>query len=80
MPDANEEYLMRTSLYAAMAAVFLGSSLFIGGAQIANAGPATETSAVSRECSAKADEQKLAGKPRKSFRSKCMREAKKMNK
>jgi hypothetical protein len=37
----------------------------------------TGRTAISKECSAKADEQKLTGKPRRTFRSKCMREAKK---
>jgi hypothetical protein len=39
--------------------------------------PKTGRSAISKECSAKADEQKLHGKDRRKFRSKCIRDAKK---
>lgn len=35
---------------------------------------AKERTALSKECSAKADEQKLHGKERRAFRSKCKRE------
>ena len=37
----------------------------------------TGRTAISKECSAKADEQKLTGKPRRTFRSKCIRDSKK---
>ena len=37
----------------------------------------TGRTAISKECSAKADEQKLTGKPRRAFRSKCIRDSKK---
>lgn len=36
-----------------------------------------ERSAISKECSAKATEQKLHGKERRKFRSQCMRDASK---
>ncbi len=39
--------------------------------------PKTGRTTISKECSAKADEQKLHGKDRRKFRSKCMRDAKK---
>jgi psiF repeat len=39
--------------------------------------PKTGRTAVSKECSAKADEQKLHGKERRKFRSKCIKDARK---
>ncbi len=39
--------------------------------------PKTGRTAISKECSAKADEQKLHGKERRKFRSSCMRDARK---
>jgi hypothetical protein len=39
--------------------------------------PKTGRSAISKECSTKADEQKLHGKERRKFRSKCIKDAKK---
>ncbi len=62
----------RTAL-AALAIVF-GAGVFATGAT-GQAAPKPERSAISKDCSAKADAQKLHGKERRAFRSKCKREA-----
>jgi hypothetical protein len=63
------------ALLAAAAGVFALSFAFAGSAsaQVAKTG----RTAISKECSAKADEQKLKGKERRKFRSSCIRDAKK---
>ena len=55
----------------------LALSVAFAGQASAQQSPKTGRTAISKECSAKADEQKLTGKPRRTFRSKCIREAKK---
>ena len=65
----------RLALLAAGAGVFALSLAFAGGASAQTA--KTGRTAISKECSAKADEQKLHGKERRKFRSTCIRNAKK---
>ncbi|MEZ5908098.1 MAG: PsiF family protein [Hyphomicrobiaceae bacterium] len=56
-------------------------TLAAGAASAQTAAPAKKAkpapSAASKECSRQADEQKLKGKKRKSFRSKCLKDMKK---
>lgn len=63
---------LQKSAVAAIAVLF-GAGLFATGA-FAQAAPKPQ-SAISKECSAKADAQKLHGKERKDFRTKCKRDA-----
>jgi hypothetical protein len=65
------------SLYksAFIAASFaLGVSALVASGGISHASTKAERSAISKECSSKADAQKLHGKERRAFRSKCKRE------
>jgi hypothetical protein len=64
---------LQKSAITAMALLF-GAGLFATGA-LAQAAPKKERSAISKECSAKADAQNLHGKERKVFRTKCKRDA-----
>lgn len=52
----------------------LGAALLAAGDGHAAAATKKERTALSKECSAKADAQKLHGKERRVFRSKCKRE------
>jgi len=65
--------LSKSAIIAATVAFGFGALLAGGG--IGHAAPKPERSAISKECSAKADAQKLHGKERRAFRSKCKREA-----
>lgn len=65
------------SLYksAFIAASFaLGFGVLAATGSIGHAATKAERSAISKDCSAKADAQKLHGKERRAFRSKCKRE------
>jgi hypothetical protein len=66
---------VKTLMAASAAVLLLGASH--GWAQKA---PPKPRSAASLHCSAEADKKGLHGKPRKSFRAKCLREAKKATK
>lgn len=69
-----------TKTVSALAAGFgaLALCLAVSATSPAQAAKAkAERSAISKECSAKANEQKLHGKERRKFRSQCMRDAKK---
>lgn len=55
----------------------LALSVAFAGQASAQTSPKTGRTAISKECSAKADEQKLHGKDRRKFRSKCMKDARK---
>ena len=73
-PDlrAGEEHMITNTLLAAACAGLLFSTTALV-ASTALAEAAKARSAKSIECSKQADTQKLHGKGRKSFRSKCMR-------
>jgi hypothetical protein len=65
------------SLYksAFIAASFaLGVGALVAGGSVSHASTKAERTAISKDCSAKADAQKLHGKERRAFRSKCKRE------
>lgn len=62
-------------LAAGLGAIAL-SVAFTAGAS-AQVTPKTGRTTISKECSAKADEQKLHGKERRKFRSSCIRDSKK---
>jgi hypothetical protein len=53
----------------------LGISALLAGGGIGHASTKAERTAISKDCSSKADAQKLHGKERRAFRSKCKREA-----
>ncbi|HWV51228.1 PsiF family protein [Pseudorhodoplanes sp.] len=61
------------SAIIAAALAFSVGTLVAGG--ISHAATKAERSAVSKDCSTKADAQKLHGKERRAFRSKCKHEA-----
>jgi hypothetical protein len=66
------------SLYKStfIAATFaLGIAALVASGSVSHAATKAERTAISKDCSAKADAQKLHGKERKAFRSKCKREA-----
>lgn len=63
----------RSALIAACA-LSLGAGAVLLSADAAQAAK-KERTAISKECSAKADAQKLHGKERRAFRAKCKREA-----
>ena len=65
----------RFAILAAGAGVLALSLTFAGVASAQTA--KTGRTAISKECSAKADEQKLHGKERRKFRAKCIRDSKK---
>ena len=66
--------LYRPGLIAACAlSLCLGALAFSGSAGHAAAAK-KERTAISKECSTKADGQKLKGKERRAFRRKCMKE------
>ena len=66
----------RASVIAAGIGALALSVAFAGQAS-AQQSPKTGRTAISKECSAKADEQKLHGKDRRTFRRKCIADAKK---
>ena len=67
---------MSLSKSAIIAATFaFGLGALVAGAGISDASTKAERSAISKDCSSKADAQKLHGKERRAFRSKCKREA-----
>jgi hypothetical protein len=66
----------RIAVLAAGIGILALSFAFTGSAD-AQQSPKTGRTAVSKECSAKADEQKLHGKERRKFRSKCIKDARK---
>jgi len=55
----------------------LALSVAFAGQASAQQSPKTGRTAISKECSAKADEQKLHGKDRRKFRSSCIKDARK---
>lgn len=65
----------RIAVLAIGAGALALSLAFAGSAAAQKA--STGRTAISKECSAKANEQKLHGKERRKFRAKCMRDAKK---
>lgn len=65
----------RVSVLAVGLGALALSIAFTASADAQSAKPGRTT--ISKECSAKADEQKLHGKERRKFRSKCMRDARK---
>lgn len=66
---------IKTTLIAAAAAVALSSGAAFAKAKNP-ATPAKPRSEASLACSKQADEQKLTGKPRKAFRTDCLKKAK----
>ncbi len=67
--------LIKSTLIAAVAAMALSSGAAMAKAKNP-AAPAKPRSEASLACSKQADEQKLTGKPRKSFRTACLKKAK----
>lgn len=65
--------LTKSAFIAASFAFGVGALVASGG--ISHAATKSERSAISKDCSSKADAQKLHGKERRAFRSKCKREA-----
>jgi len=63
----------KSAIIAAALAFSVGALVASGG--VSHAATKAERSAVSKDCSTKADAQKLHGKERRAFRSKCKREA-----
>jgi hypothetical protein len=67
---------MSLSKSAFIAAAFAcGIGALVAGGGISHAATKAERSAISKDCSSKADAQNLHGKERRAFRSKCKREA-----
>ncbi len=66
----------RFSILAAGIGALALSVAFVASAD-AQVTPKTGRSAISKECSTQADAQKLHGKERRKFRSKCIRDASK---
>lgn len=66
---------IKTTLIAAAAAVALSSGAAFAKAKTPGT-PAKPRSEASLACSKQADEQKLTGKPRKAFRTDCLKKAK----
>jgi hypothetical protein len=66
-----------TKRFAVLAAGLgaLALSVAFAGQASAQQSPKTGRTAISKECSAKADEQKLHGKDRRKFRSSCIKAA-----
>jgi hypothetical protein len=64
--------LSKSAFIAASFALGVSALAFTGG--VGQASTKAERSAISKECSTKADAQKLHGKERRAFRSKCKRE------
>ena len=52
----------------------LGVGALVAGSGVSQASTKAERTAISKDCSTKADAQKLHGKERRAFRSKCKRE------
>ncbi len=65
--------LYKSAIIAAAFAFSVGALVASGG--ISHAATKAERSAISKDCSTKANAQNLHGKERRAFRSKCKREA-----
>ena len=66
-------FLYKSAVIAA--ALAFGFGALVASGNISHAATKAERSAISKDCSTKADAQKLHGKERRAFRSKCKREA-----
>jgi len=77
-----EDKMMNLRYLSLLSAFLIASAglMLVASTGTTEAARGAAISPISKECSAKADEQKLTGRERRLFRSKCIREAKKAKK